>query len=60
MRRHIEVADQDVPIVAARMQRFARLHLIEEAELVFEFRIEHGIRNIPAGRDVKIVQHQRL
>ncbi len=37
MRRHIEVADQDMAILAARMQRLARLHLVEKAELVLEF-----------------------
>ena len=47
-------------VVAARMQRLARLHLVEKFQLVIEFRIERGIGNVAAGRDVEIVQHQRL
>src|SRR6267378_2415946 len=60
MRRYIEIADQDVAIIAARMQRLARLHLVEKLELVLEFRIERGIRNVAAGRNVEIMQYQRL
>ncbi len=60
MRRHVEIADQDMAVVAARMQRLARLHLVEKLQLVLEFRIERGIRNIAAGRNVEIMQHQRL
>src|SRR5258707_15883539 len=60
MRRYIEIADQDMAIVAARMQRLARLHLVEKLELVLEFRIERWIRNIAAGRNVKVMQHQWL
>ena len=60
MRRDVEIADQDVPVVAARMQRLARLHLVEKFQLVIEFRIERGIGNVAAGRNVEIVQHQRL
>jgi len=60
MRRDVEVADQDMPLLAARMQRLARLHLVEELQLVFELRIERRIGNIAAGRHIEIVQHQRL
>jgi hypothetical protein len=60
MRRHVEIADQDMAILAARMQGLARLHLVEELQLVLEFRIERGIRNIATGRNVEIMQHQRL
>src|SRR5258706_10350743 len=60
MRRYIEIADEDMAIVAARMQRLARLHLVEKLELVLEFRIERWIRNIAAGRNVKVMQHQWL
>ena len=60
MRRDVEIADQDVAVVAARMQRLARLHLVEKFQLVIEFRIERGIGNVAAGRNVEIMQHQRL
>ena len=60
MRRDIEIADQDVAVIAARMQRLASLHFVEESELVLEFRIELRIGNIAAGRNVEIMQHQRL
>ena len=60
IRRHVEIADQDMAVVAARMQRFARLHLVEKPELVLEFRIERRIGNIAAGRNIEIMQHQRL
>ena len=60
MRRDVEIADQDVPVVAARMQRLAGFHLVEELQLVLEFRIERGIGNVAAGRNVEIMQHQRL
>ena len=60
VRRDVEVADQDVAVVAARMQRFAALHLVEELQLVLELRIERGIWNVAAGRHVEIMQHQRL
>ena len=60
MRRDVEIADQDMPVVAARMQRLARLHLVEKSQLVVEFRIERGIGNVAAGRHVEIMQHQRL
>ena len=60
MRRDIEIADQDMAVVAARMQRLARLHLVEELKLVLEFRIERGIGNVAAGRNIEIMQHQRL
>ena len=56
----VEVADQDMPVVAARMQRFARLHLVEKFQLVIELRIERGIGNVAAGRHIEIMQHQRL
>ena len=59
MRRDIEIADQDMAVVAARMQRFAGFHLVEELQLVREFRIERGIGNITARRDIKIMQHKR-
>jgi hypothetical protein len=58
--RDIEIADQDVAIVAARMQRFARLHLVEKSQLVIELGIERGIGNVAAGRHVEIMQYQRL
>src|SRR3981081_461727 len=60
MRRDVEIADQDVAVVAARMQRLAGRHLVENPQLVLEFRIERGIRNIAAGGDIEIMQHQRL
>ena len=60
MRRHVKIADQDMPVIAARMQGLARLHLVEKLQLVLEFRIERGIRNIAARRNVEIMQHQRL
>src|SRR5216684_1254091 len=60
MRRDIKIADQDMAVVAARMQRLARLHLVEKSQLVLELRIERGIRNIAAGRNIEIMQHQRL
>ncbi len=44
----------------ARMQRLAGLHLVEESELVIEFRIERGIGDVAAGRHIEIMQHQRL
>src|SRR5580700_5313532 len=47
-------------VVGARMQRFTGFHLVEEFELMVEFRIEFGIRNIAAGGNVEIMQHQRL
>ena len=47
-------------ILAARMQGLARLHLVEKLQLVLEFRIERGIGNIAAGRNVEVMQHQRL
>src|SRR5438046_3549391 len=59
MRRHVEIADQDMAILAAWVQGLARLHLVEELQLVLEFRIERGIGNIAAGRNVEIMQHQR-
>ena len=60
MRRDVEIADQDVAVVAARMQRLAGLHLVEEFQLVIELRIERGIGNVAAGRHVEIMQHQRF
>src|SRR6266702_2110780 len=60
MRRHVEVADQYVPVVAAWMQRLAGFHLVEELQLVVEFRIERGIGNVAAGRHVEIMHDQRL
>src|SRR5258708_20827518 len=47
-------------VVAARMQRLAALHLVEKLKLVLEFRIERGIGNMAAGRNVEIMQHQRF
>src|SRR3954462_15841454 len=46
MRGDVEIADQDVAVLAARMQRLARLHLVEEAELVIEFLVQRGIGNV--------------
>ncbi len=60
MRRDIEIADQDVPVVAARMQRLAGFHLVEELELVLELRIERRIGNIAARRNIEVMQHHRL
>ena len=60
VRRDVEIADQDMPVLAARVQRLARLHLVEKTQLVLEFRVEHRIGNIAAGRHVEIMQHQRL
>ena len=59
-RRDVEVADQDVAVVAARMQRLAGFHLVEEFQLVVEFRIERGIGDVAAGGHVEIMQHQRF
>jgi len=44
----------------ARMQRLAGFHLVEELQLVLEFRIERGVGNIAARRHVEIMQHQRF
>ena len=61
VRRDVEVADEDVAIAAVRMQRIAGRHLVEERELVLEFRIERRIGNVAAGRHVEIVHgHRRL
>ena len=60
MRRDVEIADQDVAVVAARMQGFARLHLVEELQLVLEFRVEGWIGDVAAGGHVEIMDHQRF
>jgi hypothetical protein len=60
VRGDVEIADQDVAVVATRMQRLTRLHLVEEAKLVIEFLVQRGIGNVATGGDVEIVQHQRL
>src|SRR3569623_402250 len=58
MRRDVEIADQNVPRIALRMQRFAIALFIEKRELVLEFRIGDEIGNVAAGRHVEIMQHQ--
>src|SRR5512140_3861077 len=42
------------------MQRLARLQLVEKWKIVLEFRIERGIGDVAAGRNVEIVNDQRL
>src|SRR5262249_31905685 len=59
VRRDVEVADQDVTVVAARTQ-LVGFHLVEKAELVLEFRIELWVRYVAARGNVEIVQHERL
>src|SRR5437764_9404676 len=59
-RRDIEIADKNGAIARLRAQRRAVAHLVEEAELVGEFRIELRIGDVAAGRDVKIVQRNRI
>ena len=56
MGRDVEVADQNVVILAARMQRLAGFHFIEKAKLVLEFRIERRIRNVAARWNVEVMQ----
>jgi hypothetical protein len=41
------------------MQRIAGGHLVEERELVLEFRIERRIGDVAAGRHIEVVQAQR-
>ena len=43
-----------------RPQGFAVAHLVEEGELVREFRIDRGIGNVAAGRHVEIMQRDRI
>src|SRR3569832_1138410 len=59
MRRHVEVANQNVMVLAARMQRLAGFHFVEKAKLVLEFRIDRGVGNVAAGGYIEIMQDQR-
>src|SRR5579875_3550243 len=54
-RRHIEVANQNGALEAARPDRAAVAHLVEERELVGELRINLDIRQVATGWNVKIV-----
>ncbi len=54
-RRDVEVADQDRAARGARLAPNHARHLVEESELVGEFRVERGVGLVAAGGDVEIV-----
>ncbi len=59
-RRDVEVADDDGARRRRRPQQLARAHLVEEGELVGEFRIDRRIGNVAARRHVEIMQRDRV
>jgi hypothetical protein len=59
-RRHIEITNHNGALVRRRPQVTASTHLIQKRELVGEFPIDRRIRNIAAGRNVEIVQRDRV
>jgi hypothetical protein len=58
-RRDIEVANQDGALGVWSQFR-ARGELVEERELVGEFRVDFGIRFVATGRHIEIVQGNRI
>jgi hypothetical protein len=59
-RRDIEVAEQNRALRFLHMHVRAVAHLVEETELVLEFRVEFRIRKVAAGGHVEIVQGERI
>ena len=59
-RRDVEIADQDHAACAVAAQRGVVAHLVEEGELVREFRIDLRIGLVAAGRHIEIVQRDRI
>src|SRR5581483_485086 len=59
-RRHVEVAEKDRALGFARLDGVARPQLVEEGELVREFRIDLRIGLVAAGRHVEIMQRDRI
>jgi hypothetical protein len=58
-RRDVEVADEDRGHAGSAPEWMA-LHLLDEIELVGEFRIDRRVGLVAAGRHIEIVQADRL
>ena len=57
--RHVEIADKDMAVAVARMQRCAGFHFVEKLQFMCELRIERGIGNVAARRYIEIMQRER-
>ena len=58
MRRDVEIAADQLPVLKCSSPNHA-LQLLEEIELVLEFRVHLGVGRVAAGRDIDRVDGQR-